>query len=255
MNTLFKLKRSNPVTSLVSLKYLIYFAMLSDVKTLEEDSTVYGVCSKELSDIREFFMDWESVKGVDVFQKSIEELASDGLIMFGDDGETVYLGEYRGKRLFPFEVKSSLSDEAVEILKKKLSQHKKSKSAVTSSRGRFLAGQVESMLDAGIDKLTAADFTELHSVLYELYTGGEVYQIRNKTEYFQTNNILKAYDKFTTFAILVEGVLNYHSYRTRGVPTLINVAVIKDDIFRKLTNPIADGSKEYMREADETSDF
>ena len=64
---------------------------------------------------------------------------------------------------------------------------------------------------------------------------------------FQTNNILKAYDKYTTFAIIVEAVLNYDKHKKKGVPTLINVGYMKDDVFRHLTNPTA-GSKDYMRE-------
>lgn len=84
-----------------------------------------------------------------------------------------------------------------------------------------------------------------------MYTGGEVYIIRSKVEYFQTNNMLKAYDRFTVFAILIEGTLNYDEYSTRGVPTLTNVAYRKDDIFRKLTRTDSD-SKDYMREMDTT---
>ena len=97
--------------------------------------------------------------------------------------------------------------------------------------------------------MTPGDFTTLFTYLYEIFTGGETYTVRNKMEYYQTTNILKAYDKFTTFAILVEGTLNYPAYDRRGVPTLTRVSVMKDTIFGALSR--GDGSKDYMREVDD----
>lgn len=241
------------VTDLVPFKYLVYSAMLSDVVPLEEDDTRYGVCGKTLDELRDLFYPFESTKE-DMFQIAIEELGEEGLVMFGEDELTIYLGEFRGKKFFTFEVKNSLSDKALDKVKEAISFFKKSKSAIAKSRGRFIQSQLDVLFQKGIDKLGANDFTEIHGFLYELYTGGETYIIRNKVEYFQTNNMLKAYDKFTTFAILVEGVLNYDSYRDKGLPTLTNVAYIKDDIFRRLTNP-ATVSKEYMREVDDSGKF
>lgn len=244
------------ITSLVPLKYLIYTAMLSDVTSLEEADVTHAVCGKSLSDIYDAFQDWEHKDSrLDLCQKSLDELVKEGLIMLDDeDEELVYLGEIRGRRLFTFEVKNSLSDVAVKTLLEAVKQFKKSKSAITKSRGGYLQGQIDELLHKGIDKLTASDYTELHGILYELYTGGEIYILRNKVEYFQTANILKAYDKFTTFAIIVEGVLNYDNYRKNGVPTVTNVAFLKDDIFRHLSNPKA-GSKDYMRDITDSGEF
>ena len=96
--------------------------------------------------------------------------------------------------------------------------------------------------------MTPGDFTELHGYLYEVYTGGEIYVLRGKVEYFQTNNMLKAYDRFTVFSLIVEATLRYDKYRKKGVPTLTNVACMKDDVFHTLVRSSDEGSKDYMRE-------
>ena len=97
------------------------------------------------------------------------------------------------------------------------------------------------------------DFTELHSLLYEVYTGGEVYILRSKTEQFQTSNMLKAYDRHTVFALIVYGTLNYDEYRPKGLPTMTTVACMKDEVFGKLAKPTK-GSKDYMRDIDDSED-
>ena len=74
-----------------------------------------------------------------------------------------------------------------------------------------------------------------------------MYTLRNEAEKYQTKNILKAYDRFTTMAILIEATLHYDKYRSKGLPPLVNVASIKDDVFKAFTKADS-GSKYYMRD-------
>lgn len=251
MNALIRLRKDMVITGVVPFKYLLYGAMLSEVSPLEEDGVKYGVCSRDVSDLRDLFHEWGGKE--DLFQKALEELGEEGLVMYSDDGETVFLGEFRGKRFFTFEATNSMADKALETLRAAIKQFKKSKSAITKSRARFIESQVDTLLARGIETWMPNDFTELHGFLYEVYTGGEVYNIRNKVEYFQTTNILKAYDKFTTFAIVVEGVLNFDTLKKSGIPTLSAVGYLKDEIFRQITSTTS--SKEYMREVDDSGSF
>ena len=170
-------------------------------------------------------------------------------LIFMDTEEGIYAGEIRGSRFFPFNAESSIADAAIEKLREAIKSFEKPRSALRRSRGRFIAEQINTYIDRGISEMTPGDFTTLFTYLYEIFTGGETYTVRNKTEYYQTTNILKAYDKFTTFAILVEGTLNYPAYDRRGVPTLTRVSVMKDTIFGALSR--GDGSKDYMREVDD----
>lgn len=247
MNCLFKVKKGTPLANLVPFKHILYAAMLSNVKTIEDGDTRYAIYAGEQDDLYDYFADWDSDddRRSEVL-KAIDELADEGLISFDDDGN-VYLGEFRGKKFFPFEVKNSLVDMALETIQKELKRYGSSKSAKDKSRSRYIREQIDRLVDKGIDTLRPIDLTDLHGYLYEVYTGGEIYLIRNKVEHYQTNNMLKAYDRQTTFALIVEATLHYDEYRKRGVPTLTNVACMKDDVFRALTKP-SEGSKDYMRE-------
>lgn len=252
MNVLLRLRKDMVISSLVPFKYLVYAALLSDVTSYycEEDGIKYGIFGKEYDDLFDYLVEWTNLDDrKDELLKALDELIEEDLI-FLDDEQRIYLGEFRGKKFFPFEVKSSTFDKAVELLNDTLNTYKSSRVAKMRSRGRYLQDQINMLLETGVDKLTPKDFTDLHGYLYELYTGGESYIIRNKVEYFQTNNILKAYDKYTTFAILVEGTLHFDKYRRKGMPTLTTVACIKDDVVNGLTR-VGAGSKEYMREKQE----
>ena len=254
MNGLCRIRKDMVITSLMPLKYIIYLSMLADITVCkgEEDGIKYGVYDKH-KDLYDFFSEWDSVdsrrSGV---LKALQDLSEEGLIMFDDkDPDIIYLGEFRGKKFFTFEVKNSLYEDSVKLLNEEILRYSRSKSAKDKSRSRYIREQVDQLLEKEVDKLQPGDFTELHGLLYEVYTGGEVYNIRNKVEYYQTTNILKAYDKFTTFAIIVTGTLKYDSLRKNGIPTLTNVACLKDDVFRFLTKSDS-GSKDYMRDITES---
>ena len=260
MNVLFKLKKTMPIVGIVPFKYLLYSALLSSVTayTPDDEDTKYGVFSGVQSDLYDYYPEWDSEDDRrNEILKALSELADEGLLLFDED-ERIYLGEYRGKRFFPFEAKSSMFDTACEVMFEEIKWYGKSKSAKDKSRSRYIKEQIERFLNKGIENLNPGDFTEIHGLLYEVYTGGEVYIIRSKVENFQTKNMLKAYDKFTTFSLIVEATLHYDSYRKKGVPTLTNVACMKDDVFRSLTKTDS-GSKDYMREMtssiDENSTF
>ena len=244
MNGLHKIHNDMAFVGLVPLRYIVYMALLSDMQryTPADEEVEYAIYAQDQSDIYDLFADWDP----DEVEKALNDLADEGLIGF-DENDRVYLGEFRGRRFFTFEIKSSLCDDAQDLLERELSRYAKSGSVKDRSRSKFIRSELDKWYDQGIENMNPGDFTELHGYLYEIYTGGEIYNIRNKTEYFQTNNMLKAYDRLTVFAILVEGVLHYDKYRKKGTPTLINVAVMKDDIFRKLTHR-EEGSKEYLRD-------
>jgi len=240
-----------PICEVIPLRYLIYSALLSHVVAHEEEGVKHGVFGGDLSTLCDSFSDWthgDSTKCS--YSKALKELGEEGLVMFdAEDDELVYLGEFRGKRFFAFEVQNSIADKALEMLEKAIRNFKKSRSAVAKSRGRYIEEQTHNLLASGVQNLSPSDFTTLHGYLYELYTGGEIYQLRNKVEYFQTTNMLKAYDKATTFAIMVRATLDYDTFRKNGVPTLTNVACMKDDVFRIMSKPDT-ASKDYMREGD-----
>ena len=249
MNVLLRLRKDMHITGLVPFRYLLYSALLSDVVhyTPEDEETRYGVFAESQQELYDYYPDWDSSdeRRNEVY-KALNDLADEGLIWFDDD-DRIYLGEYRGKKFFPFEVKNSLFDEANKLLDTELKRYGKSKSAKDKSRSRYIREQINRLLDKGVENLSPGDFTDIHGYLYEVYTGGEVYIIRNKTEHFQTNNMLKAYDKFTVFSLIVEATLRYDAYRKKGLPTLVTVACMKDDVFRALTKTES-GSKDYMRE-------
>lgn len=248
MNGLFRLRKDMRVVDVIPLKHLIYTALLSDIVPYEDGDIKYAVSSHTTQDLYDYFHDWETSNSEDdEVYKSLNELSEEGFISFDDD-QRIYLGEFRGKKFFPFEVgTTSKLDSAIELLNTSISIYGSYKSTVTKSRARFIRTQFDKYLDKGIPSLNAADFTEIHGYLYEIYTGGEIYTIRNKVEYYQTNNMLKAYDKQNTFIILVNGTLRYDTYRKNGLPTLTNVACMKDDVFRSLVRSES-SSKEYMRE-------
>lgn len=260
MNTLLRLRKDMPITGLVPFKYLLYLAMLSDVVpfTPDDEDVKYGIFAENGEDLYDRYHEWANEdERRDEVVSALVALSEEGLIWFDDDGR-IYLGEYRGKKFFPFEAKTSLYDNASKLLQEELRKYGRSKSAKDKSRARYIREQIERLLDKGVESMSPGDFTELHGYLYELYTGGEIYIMRNKTEYFQTNNMLKAYDRFTVFSLIVEATLRYDTYRKKGIPTLTNVACMKDDVFRALTKT-DDGSKEYMRgitdSISEDSDF
>ena len=249
MNALLRLRKDMPITGLVPFKYLLYSALLSDVVpfTPHGEDIKYGIFSETEQELYDYYPDWDNIdnRRNEVF-KALNDLSEEGLIWFDDDSR-IYLGEFRGKKFFPFEVKNSLFDEANELLGAELKKYGSSKSAKDKSRSRYIREQIDRLLDKGVENMSPGDFTELHGYLYEVYTGGEIYLIRNKTEYFQTNNMLKAYDKFTVFSLIVEATLRYDFYRKKGIPTLTNVACMKDDVFHALTKSDM-GSKDYMRD-------
>ena len=258
MNVLLKLRKDMAITGLVPFKYLLYTALLSDVVPFVDEDVKYGVYGGEQDELYDRFSDWASAdERRDEVCKALNDLADEGLIFFDDD-DRIYVGEFRGKKFFAFDKKNSLFDEASKVLDAELKRYGSSRSAKDKSRSRYIRSQIDKFLDKGVENMSPGDFTELHGYLYEVYTGGEIYVIRGKAEYFQTNNMLKAYDKFTVYSLIVEGTLHYDIYRKKGVPTLTNVACMKDDVFRALSKS-AEGSKDYMREmssaVDEDSDF
>ena len=249
MNVLLRLRKDMPITGLVPFKYLLYAAMLSDVVpfTPDDEDIKYGIFSETEQELYDYYPDWDSADDRrNEVLKALNDLADEGLVWFDEDSR-IYLGEYRGKKFFPFEIKNSLFDEANKLLETELKKYGKPKSAKDKSRARYIREQIDRLLDKGVENMSPGEFTELHGYLYEVYTGGEVYIIRGKTEHFQTNNMLKAYDKFTVFSLIVEATLRYDNYRKRGIPTLTNVACMKDDVFRALTKTDS-GSKDYMRD-------
>ena len=247
MNVLLRLRKDMPIASIIPFKYILYMAMLSDVVPFTSDDVKYGIFNGTYMDLYDYYPDWDHAdERRNEVLKSLKDLMEEGLIWFDEDNR-VYLGEYRGKKFFPFEVKNSLFDEAIKLLDFELKKYGKSKSVKSKSRARYIREQIDKFTDKGIENMSPGDFTELHGYLYEVYTGGEVYIIRGKTEHFQTNNMLKAYDKFTVFSLIVEATLRYDNYRKRGIPTLTNVACMKDDVFRTLTKVDSD-SKDYMRD-------
>lgn len=248
MNVLLRLRKDMPIAGLVPFRYLLYLAMLSEVTPFipDDEDTKYGIFSKDQLDLYDYYPDWDSEDDKkNEITKALNDLCDEGLIWFDED-DRVYLGEYRGKKFFPFEVKSSLFDDAKALMDSEIKRYGRSKSAKDKSRARYIREQIDKLIDKGVENMTPGNFTDLHGYLYEVYTGGEIYIIRNKTEHFQTNNMLKAYDKFTVFSLIVEATLRYDKYRKKGVPTLTNVACMKDDVFHALTKADAD-SKEYMR--------
>lgn len=260
MNALLRLRKDMSITRMVPFKYLLYSAMLSDVVpfTPEDEDVKYGVFAEPEQELYDYYTDWtHSDDRRDEVLKALNELADEGLIWFDEDNR-VYLGEFRGRKFFPFEVKSSLFDEAKDVLETELKRYGRSKSAKDKSRSRYIREQVNKLYDKGVENMTPGDFTDLHGYLYEIYTGGEIYLIRGKAEHFQTNNMLKAYDRFTVFSLIVQATLHYDDFRKKGVPTLTNVACMKDDVFRALTKTDS-GSKDYMREMsssiDDNSEF
>lgn len=253
MNVLLRLRRDMPITNIVPFKYLLYTALLSDVVPFipEDEDTKYGVFSLLEQDVYDYYPDWDHTDDKkNEILKALNALADEGLILFDDDGR-IYLGEYRGKKFFPFEAKNSLFDSSLKFLFSEIKKYGRSKSAKDKSRSRYINEQVTRLIDKGVENMTPGDFTDLHGYLYEIYTGGEIYIIRSKAEHFQTNNMLKAYDKFTVFSLIVEATLRYDLYRKKGVPTLVNVACMKDDVFKALTKPNT-GSKDYMRNVEST---
>lgn len=248
MNALLRLHKEMAVISAMPLKELMFVVMLSDVQKVysEEDDTYLVAVNKTKSEFFELFGEWND----DDVQKAFDELSNEGLIFEdADDSEVLYVGELRGRKVFTFEQESSLLVQAQNKLDDVLQSQLKSKSAKDRSRASYIKGRIEDMMSDGVGAMTPSKFTELHGYMYELYTGGEIYIIRNKAEYYQTNNMLKAYDKNTVFALIVFGTLDYDKFRKSGIPTLTNVACIKDDVFRGITKS---GSKNYMRDVKES---
>lgn len=245
-NTLFHIRRNSSLAKKLSLEDLIYMACLSSVDKYydEESGITYGLFSKGYELLADYFSDWDE----DELIKAFNTLGEQGLLLYGEDEDSdrVYVGTFEGRRFEPFSSsESNLYQDAVS----KINQAIKN-SVLPKARTLYIKGRLSSMIEKGAEYLNVNDYNELHGLLYELYTGGEDYKVRNKTEMFQTGNILKAYDHATTFAIVTEAVINYDIYRSKGVPTLINVGYLKDDVFRKLVHKDT-STKEYMRKKDE----
>lgn len=252
MNGLLKLKDTTPICGLIPFKYLLYSALISDIVSSPvygegEDSYQYALSAYTQEDVFDYYSDHWDV------EVALNELCEEGLVLFFEDDGNIAVGEMRGRKFFPFERKSSLFDSALDFYKDSVKRYGSSKSAKDRSRASYISEQVNRFLDKGVANMNASDFTTLHGYLFEIYTGGEIYMIRSRTEYFQTNNMLKAYDRHTVFALLVEGTLNYDKYRNRGMPTLTTVACMKDDVFSALTTK-GKGSKDYMRNVEKSMD-
>lgn len=246
MNALLRARKDFPNLGNVPFKNFIYFVLLSNVVSLEEGDVRHAVYAGDYLDLFDCLSDWaDESEGTSELDKALDELEADGYISFDDDNR-IYLGEFRGRKFFPFEVRSSIFDSACDLMWREIKKYGKTRSAKVVSRVSYIRSQIETSLSRGVEKMSPKDFTELHSFMYEVYTGGETYILRNKAEHFQTTNMLKAFDKHTVFALIVFGTLNFDEYRSKGLPTITNVACMKDDVFNRLNKP-EKGSKEYMR--------
>ena len=247
-NGLFHIRRTSPMAGKYSLEDLIYFACLSDITKVTDGGEQLGEFSKGYDLLCAYFKDWSREE----IDEALNSLADKGLVMFDDtDEDIIYVGTFDGKRFDPFTPEdSSLVTRAEEKIDLAINE-----AAVPKVRLLYIKNRIKLLRERGIDNMSVTDFNELHSLLYEIYTGGEDYKIRNKIEYYQINNMLKSYDKRTIFAIVTFGVLDYDTFRKKGVPTITNVAYIKDDVMRRLVHKDT-SSKEYMREksSDENSD-
>ena len=245
-NALFHIRRNSPIADRYNLEDLIYLTCLSSVeKYYEKESDVtYGIFSKGYELLCEYFRDWDE----DELVKAFNTLGEQGLLMYGeyDDSDLIFVGTFEGRRFEPFtSAESNLYKDAVDKIQEAIKG-----SVLPKARNLYVKGRLNAMIEKGAEHLNVNDYNELHGLLYEIYTGGEDYKVRNKTEMFQVSNILKAYDHTTTFAIITEAVLNFDLYRNKGVPTLINVGYLKDEAFRKLVHKDT-STKEYMRHKDE----
>lgn len=254
MNLLKRLHKEVNLTSIMEFKYVVYLSLLSDVVQIstDEDLRKIAAWNGSYEEFLELFPEWDNLQDDSEIVCALSTLESDGLISFNEDGTEIYVGTMLGKKFIPFTKRVSFYEQSVKKIKKALKEYCKGSSAKGVSRGQYLTSVLEGKYFMGTGSLKPNDFTELHGYLYELYTGGEVYIIRKKLEYYQTTNMLKAYDKDTVFSILVEGVLNFDFYRQSSVPNLVNIACMKDDIYRSLIGKNGKG-KEYMRETESTS--
>lgn len=239
------------IVGMIPTKELIYAILLSDVEkfTPEGSSITYGVFEDytRLYDQLGCLGDPEGVIG-----KALDELEEEGLVSFEDDNVCI-LGEFKGKKLYTYSATVPIFTQSKERLYTELSNFGKNGSAKSAMRARFLKSELDKMLDTDISRWTQPMFNILHATLYEIYTGGEEYQMRNSVEQYQVKNILKAYDKPTTFSILVNGVLGWSG---KGVPTLTKVAVNKDEIFKTLYKKAsADKPKSAIHEDNDDSEF
>lgn len=251
-NTLFHIRRNSALADRFSLDDLLYLTCLSSVSKEydEKEDVTYAIFSKGFDLLKTYFQDWSEEE----LTEALSNLGNQGLLLFDDDNEDViYVGVFEGKRFEPFtSSESNLYDKAKETIQVSIQE---SKSIIPKARWLYLRGAINSLMEKKPENMDVGDFVTLHGLLYELYTGGESYTTRNKTEFYQIPNILKAYDKPTTFAIVTDGVLHYDLYDKRCVPTLIKVGVHKDDIFRRICKKDT-STKEYMRERDsDENDF
>ena len=247
MNALIRARKDFPIFSNVPFKNFVYFVLLSNIVSFEDGNIRHAIYAGEYLDLFDHLSDWADEScGTSELDKALDELEDEGYISFDDDNR-IYLGEFRGRKFFPFEVRGSLFDSACDLMWSEIKRYGKTRSAKVLTRVGFIKGQVEGFISKGVEKMSPKDFTELHSFMYEVYTGGETYILRNKAEHFQTTNMLKAFDKHTVFSLIVFGTLNFDEYRSKGLPTMTNVACMKDDVFNRLNKP-EKGSKEYMRD-------
>lgn len=251
MNVLFKLKKDSPIFGVFPFKTILYTAILSDVivKEDEENDIRWAVCGKNEADFYDLFESFDSHKDEESeLLATLEELENEGLIQCSEYG-VITVGQFVGRAYVPFAKEDSLCNKAVEKIKAALNSHLKSlKSASAKSRGVTLKEDFEKLLDKGIGKMRTGDLNILHGILYEVYTGGEVYVIKGQVDAVQTYNMLRRYDVYTVFALITEAVLNYDTYRSKHTPNLKLVAQMAEDVYRALIKSKTPGSKEYMRE-------
>lgn len=248
MNGLLKIRKGSPLLGLMPLKTFLYVLLLSDLIPIKEGDDTLAAHKRDTDELYELFptFDNDEEDGHD-FVEALNELAEEELLQF-DEENRIICGNFQGKNFVPFGTKNSLFSRAYERLSTDLKGYTSSLGNFSKARGRYLVDTLGDLLDKGVSSFTGGDFNTLHSILYEIYTGGEVYTIRNKADGFQTTNLMKHYDRNTVFAIMVEAVLSYDKYRTKHTPNLCLMANMAEDVYRALIKTKTPGSKDYLRE-------
>lgn len=247
MNGLLKIKKGSPILGLIPLKMFVYAVLISDLVPLEEDDEKLAVFSRDEQTLYDLFPSFDEGDEHD-FADALNTLTEENLIYIREEDELIVCGTFQGKTFVPFTTENSMFDRSVEAVRKALKEFGTSLGGYSKSRRRHLADSFEELLNKGVASFTGGDFNSLHEILYEVYTGGENYVIKNKVDGFQTTNMIKHYDKNTVFSIIVEAILNYDKYRSRYTPSLTMVANMAEDVYRALIKSKTPGSKDYLRE-------